>query len=387
MDRARVAVSTGFLLQGFAFASIVTQTPRQQARFGLGEGDVTVVLVLVAAIAGVGSVLAGVLATRRSSATALTTSLVGVGVGAALLGWAPSYPLLLAAFAVYGVALGGVDATMNMQGVRVQTLRGTSLMTGFHACWSIGGIAGAGYAALAARLDVSVAVNLTVVAVVVALLALASSRDLVPDAPGAQVDDLAAASTVPVPWRPVLLFGLVICLFYAADTGTGTWSSVYLEDVLDSPAGLAPLGYAAYQAGALVSRLAGDHLVRRLGATPVVAGGTLLGVVGFLAVLLAPGPVLAVAAFGLAGLGIAVIAPLGFAAVGAAVPPEAVDAAIARMNIANYVGAILGGALIGAVAEGGELRWAFVVPLVLVAPILLLARSFRAADRTAVPPA
>ncbi|WP_289016728.1 hypothetical protein [uncultured Aeromicrobium sp.] len=45
MDRTRVAVSAGFLLQGFTFAALVTQTPRLQDRFDLGEGDVTVLLV------------------------------------------------------------------------------------------------------------------------------------------------------------------------------------------------------------------------------------------------------------------------------------------------------------------------------------------------------
>jgi MFS family permease len=383
VDRARVAVSTGFFLQGFTFASIVTQTPRLQDRLDLGEGDVTVILVVVSVVAGLGSVLAGVLATRRSSATALTTSLVTIAVAATLVGWAPTYPLLLAAFVVYGIGLGGVDATMNMQGVRVQALRGTSLMTGFHACWSIGGIVGAGSAALASRLDVPLGAELTVVGLLVLAGTLAAARHLAPDAPGTQVDDLAATATVPVPWRPVLLFGLVICLFYAADTGTGTWSSVYLEQAMDASGGLVPLGYAAYQAGALVSRLGGDLVVRRVGAARVVATGTALGLAGYLAVVLAPTAQLAVVAFFVVGLGLAVVAPLGFAALGAAVPLEAADAAIARMNIANYVGAILGGGLIGAVAEAGELRLAFVVPLVLVAPILLLARSFRVADTTA----
>ncbi|WP_370208823.1 MFS transporter, partial [Aeromicrobium sp.] len=128
--------------------------------------------------------------------------------------------------------------------------------------------------------------------------------------------------------------------------------------------------------GARAARGGGHQLVRRVGAARVVAGGAALGVGGFAGVDAAPDATVAVAAFLVAGLGIAVIAPLSFAAVGAAVPPGAADAAIARMNIANYVGAILGGAVIGAVAQAGSLRLAFLVPLVLVAPILLLSRSF-----------
>ena len=77
------------------------------------------------------------------------------------------------------------------------------------------------------------------------------------------------------------------------------------------------------------------------------------------------------------GLGLAILAPLAFASVAAAVPPAARDVAIARMNIANYLGAILGGGLIGAAATAGHLRWAFVIPLVTVPVVLLTARSFR----------
>lgn len=376
-----MAVATAFALQGLTFAAVVTQTPRQQDRFGLGEGDVTLILVVVAVVAGIGSTLAGVLAARRSSAVALTASLVGIGLGATLVGLAPSFPLLVVAFACYGLALGGVDAMMNVQGVRLQARRGTSLMTGFHAWWSVGGVVGAGYAALAGRLDAPLAADLALVGLVVVGLGLGSRRHLVVDAGAASVVASDRAATRPVvPWRPVLLFGFVICLYYAADTGTATWCSVFLDDTLDASAGVVPLAYAGYQAGGLVSRLGGDLVVRRLGAAPVVAAGAATGALGYAGVLLAPTPVTAVAAFVVVGFGLAVITPLAFAALAGSVPDDAVDEAVARMNVANYVGAILGGGLIGAVAGAGALHAAFAVPLAMALAILLLARSFRPAD-------
>jgi len=62
------------------------------------------------------------------------------------------------------------------------------------------------------------------------------------------------------------------------------------------------------------------------------------------------------------------------------VGPAAVDVAIARLNIANYLGAILGGALIGAAASAHHLRWAFVIPLAIVPVVFLVAKQFRVAD-------
>lgn len=189
-----------------------------------------------------------------------------------------------------------------------------------------------------------------------------------------------SARGLDLPLRPILVFGLVILLFYAADTGILTWSSVYLEDALDSTASVAPLAYGAYQAGALISRFGGDIVVRRVGATTVVAVGTVTGIAGLAVVVSAASSVMAIVGFFVAGLGLAILAPLSFAALAGAVPPTALDVAIARMNIANYLGAILGGGLIGAAASADHLRWAFVIPLVLIPLVLLFARSFRTAD-------
>lgn len=382
--RTRVAVSAGFFLQGLVFAAIVTQVPRFQDALGFGEGLVTAILVLVAVLSGVGSVVAGMVAARRSSATALTGALVVIAVAAALIGLAPGLGVLVAAFVVYGLGLGAVDAGMNMQGVRVQAVLGRSVMGGFHGWWSVGGIVGALYASACTSLDVAPALDLAVVATVALVVTRVGAPHLLR---AREIDPGPSAAGLRLPWRPVLVFGAVILIFYAADTGTLTWSSVYLDDALDASKPVVPLGYAAYQAGALVSRFGGDLLVRRWGAARVAAAGTTVGVAGLAVVVAAPLPAVAIAGFGVTGLGLAILAPLSFAALAAAVPTPALDAAIARMNIANYVGAILGGGIIGAAASSGHLRWAFVIPLVLVPIVWLTVRSFPGRDehRPAVP--
>jgi MFS family permease len=380
LRRTRCAVAAGFFLQGLVFAAIVTQAPRIKDRFGIDDGGLTLILVLVAVLSGVGSVLAGVVAERRSSATALRIALLTIGAGALLVGVAPTSTLLVGAFVVYGLGVGAVDAGMNMQGVRVQEAYGRSIMAGFHGLWSVGGILGALYAAGVAEVDVPFAVSLATVAAVTGLVATVAAPHLV-DA--RERDAGLSAAGLDLPWRPVLVFGLVVLVFYAADTGILTWSSVYLEDALDASTSVAPLAYGAYQGGALVSRFGGDLVVRRLGAAPVVSIGTTVGLLGLLAVVAAPEPVVAIGGFFVTGLGLAILAPLSFAALAAAVPAASRDVAIARMNIANYVGAILGGGLIGTAASADHLRWAFVIPLATVPLVLLAAKAFRAAGPAA----
>lgn len=379
LGRTRLAVAAGFFLQGLVFAAILTQIPGIQDKIGLGDADVTVVSLIVAVLAGFGSVIAGIIAERRSSATAFGLALLTITLGALLIGLAPNKPTIFLAFALYGVGVGGVDAGMNMQGVRVQAAYGRSIMANFHGVWSVAGIAGALYAAAVAKLDVPLAASLGVVAVV-ALIVTLSARPHFVDAREVAVD-LSGGDRI-VPWRPILLIGLAVLVFYASDTGILAWSSKYLHDALDASKSIAPLAFAAYEAGALISRFGGDFLVRRHGAVPVVRIGTLIGIAGLLGVVAAPVPGLAIVGFFFAGLGLAILAPLAFAAIGGAVGPDGVDVAIARLNIANYLGAILGSGLIGAAATGGQLRWAFVVPLALIPLVLVVAKSFRAADST-----
>ena len=379
LGRTRLAVAAGFFLQGFVFAAILTQIPGIQDKIGLGDADVTVVSLIVAVLAGFGSVLAGIIAARRSSATAFGLALLTIALGALLIGFAPNKPTIFLAFALYGIGVGGVDAGMNMQGVRVQAAYGRSIMANFHGVWSVAGIVGALYAAAVAKLDVPLAASLGVVAVV-ALIVTFSARPHFIDAREVAVD-LSGGDRM-VPWRPILLIGLAVLVFYASDTGILAWSSKYLHDALDASKSIAPLAFAAYEAGALISRFGGDFLVRRHGAVPVVRIGTLIGIAGLLGVVAAPVSGLAIVGFFFAGLGLAILAPLAFAAIAGAVGPDGVDVAIARLNIANYLGAILGSGLIGAAATGGQLRWAFVVPLALIPFVLVVAKSFRAADST-----
>lgn len=375
LGRTRIAVASGFFLQGLVFASILTQIPGIQDKVDLSDGDVTLVSLIVAVLAGLGSVLAGLIAERHSSATAFGLALLTISLGPLLIGLAPNKATILVAFAVYGVGVGGVDAGMNMQGVRVQSAYGRSVMANFHGVWSVAGIVGALYAAGVAKLDIPLVWSLGLVALV-ALAVTVWSRPHFIDHREVAID-LGDSS---IPWRPILIIGVAILVFYAADTGILAWSSKYLHDALDASKAIAPLAFAAYETGALISRFGGDFLVRRHGAVPVVRTGTLIGIAGLLGVVVAPVPALAILGFFFTGLGLAILAPLAFAAIGGAVGPDGVDIAIARLNLANYLGAILGSGLIGAAATGGQLRWAFVIPLALIPIVLTVATAFKTAD-------
>ncbi|HST84304.1 MAG TPA: MFS transporter [Kineosporiaceae bacterium] len=408
--QARLATSAAFAAQGLMFTVLLTHLPQFTDRYGISEGTVTLVVLMVTVLAGVGSIASELLAAATSSQTALRCALLVIAGGGAAIGLAPGLPWFIAGFALYGVGVGAVDAGGNMQGVAVQHRYGRSIITSFHAVWSAAAIIGALYVAGGERLSVPLPASILPVAAVIVLIALvAGPRLLPPDSPGESLSgsttpkvsaptDMveptpAAKSAVSFMGGQMLLLGLAMICFWSVDSGVSNWSALYLRDTLDAADSTAALGYALYQAFALISRLTGDFAVRTLGAVTTVRVGAVVGTAGTLLVVLAPGPVVAIVGFGLAGLGLPVIAPLCFSAAGAAVrspgavqehrtasEDAAVDSVVARLNVFNYLGALLGAVVVGGVATAADLRVGFIVPVLLAGTVFFLAQAFAPAE-------
>jgi len=365
----RTSVLAAYAAQGFGYAVLLTNLPALKARQGLDDTAVTLVVLLVCAVAAAGSVLAGRLAAARGSRAALLTGLVVQAAALPLVAAPAPTALLLAGVASYGTGLGMVDASAGMQGVLVQRTRERPVMGGFFAASTGAAVAGALVVSAGAQRP---GATLLLAAAGALLVAALARRGLV----RGRAVPAAAAAAAALPRGAVAVFGGVVLAAFAVDSSVSTWSSVYLGDHLGAPAALAPLGYAAYQATTLVTRLATDRLVLRLGRARLVAATTGLAVVGCAAVAALPSAGTAVAGFALAGVGVGALVPLAFGAAGELDPARS-DAVVARVNLASYPGSVLGAVLVGGLAALTGLGPAFALPAALLVPVVLLAARFR----------
>jgi hypothetical protein len=329
---------------------------------------------MVVLLAGVGSVVAEVVAGRSSSAVVVRLGLVVATAGFAVLLVAPAFPVFVAGLATYGVGLGLVDASSNMQAVTVEHLYGRPILPSFHAFWTAGGI-------------VATVITLATsgVALGPSLLPLLLLPVAALAAPFATRDRLAASGEpLDVPWRRIVLLGLAMVLFYMVDTAATTWGPVYLDGTLGAPSGLTALATLPYLVATLLARGIGDGLVNRYGAVWLLRICGVVAALSLAVIVFAPTWVVAVVGFTVLGGAVATIAPLSFSAAGAIAGGEGqgresridrVDQVVARFNQFNYVGALLGAVLTGAVGSE-NLRLGFAVPMVLILGIIPLAPQF-----------
>ena len=373
--RARLATAAAFATQGFVFISLTTRLPEFTDRWGISELHLSGLLLMMVLLAGAGSVASERLAEASDSATVLRIGLGLVAVAVLLLGAAPAAAVFVAGMAVYGVGLGVIDAGSNMQAVALEHTYARPILPSFHGAWTLGGILGAVVTLTTPGLPLEATAALAVLPLVV-LLAPFVRRD---HGVAAEVDEVA------VPWRPILLVGAALVLFYMVDTAAATWGPTYLDDTFSTPDGLVALATFPYLVASGVVRLAGDHAVAAYGAVRVLRVGAVLAAASLAVVVLAPTWPVAVLGFTLLGAGTAVIAPLSFSAAARIAGEEPglspaarqvrVDAVIARFNQFNYAGALVGSVLIGVVGSG-NLRLGFAVPMVLVLGLLPLAKAF-----------
>lgn len=358
-----------FIALGLGFGAWAGSVPLVKTAFGLDALHLGGVLLAVATGSIVSmSRMGRVVAHHGARACAIAA---GAGFALAFLplllasGW--RFGAFLACAALLGAAMGAMDVAMNAMASGIERSTGRSVMSRLHAGFSLGGFGGALVASTLLARGVHLAGLYAAAAVLVALpMTLAAWRARRADAPNPA--PTPAASTPPpdrvaLPGAALGVVGALTALAMICEGAVGDWGGIFTTEALGAPPDDGPLGYAAFSATMVAMRLAGDRVRERFGATPLMAGGALVAMLGLLAVAAAPTPVWALAGFALTGIGLATLVPLAYSLAGQLGERAAGEAgaarALARAASWGYGGFLLGPPLVSAVIAATSLRGGF----------------------------
>ena len=375
---ARVAVSVVFFCNGAAFASWVSRIPTVRHALQLSDGELGAAFFAIAA----GAMFAFPLAGRGIQMLGSRDVTLAM---AALLFFTLPQPLFVGLFVsllivlfVFGAANGAMDVAMNALAVEAETAYGKPIMSSFHGLWSVGGLTGAALGSAAAHANMAASTHLLIAAVVLGT-AVAAVIPWLPRRVAAVASAVDAAHEVEpkrrfgLPDRGLIGLGCIVFCAFLVEGAMADWSAVFLHDTLGTTASRAALGYAAFSLTMTVMRLAGDHLVSRWGAVPMLRWFNLAGAAALLLALAFAHVGATMLAFAVCGLGVATVAPTVFGAAARREGPQHAGRGIAAMASFGYTGFLIGPPLIGWLAEATDLRWALgVLPLLLVTIVLLL---------------
>lgn len=378
--RARVAVAVVFCVHGAVTGSFATRVPWIQDHAGVSPGQLGVALAFPALGAAILMPLAARVSHRFGSRTALRGLLALWTLALILPSLAPNLVALCGALFVYGATAGMADVAMNALGVEVEHRLEKSIMSGLHGMWSVGALIGSGIGTVAAHLEVNAQLHHLVMAVVLTVLGAIACQYVLNLRP---TEEEEAPPRFALPPKSALLIGAVGFCAVFAEGASLDWSAVYLEDVLTTSAGVAAGATTGFALTMAIARLVGDAVVNRFGAVRTVRVSGAMATLGGVLVVLAPHPAVAMAGFGLLGLGIAVVVPLAFAAAGKAGPNP--SQAIAGVATVTYASGLVAPSIIGGIAQAGSLTLSFVVVTVLTLGLALFAPVLAPRRATSTP--
>lgn len=369
----RFAVTVMFLIHGLVFGNWIARIPDVKDALNLTDGQLGVTLLGMPIGILIGLPTVSGLIVRFGSRRMAVGTMVFFASSMAALAFMPNAIALFVALIVLGLFSSMNDVAINSQGVAVENLHGRSMMSSFHAAFSIGGVIGAVMGAFFTAIDVGTQAHLVIAAIIGILFGFAVYPKLV-EVEGERQTEQSSPFTLP----SRALWGLGIIAF-CSSVGEGAmadWSGIYMRSEVEVSDALVPFGYAAFASMMTIGRLSGDRLIERFSPRFLIMLSGILGGIGLGLMVVWPALPTTLLGFALVGIGLSYVIPLMFALAGQMpnLPPGAGIAGVATLG---YSGFLAGPPIIGIVADLTSLRGSFTLLALTIASLIIWSRAVR----------
>ena len=373
----RSATSVFFFINGFLYANWVARMPELKQFFSIDNSTLGTLLLMTSFGAISSMPLAGFLNKRWGNRSMTITSGLLFCACIPLIMMSRDLWMARLAFFSIGFASGALDVSMNGQGVRVEKLWNKSIMSSFHALFSIGMALGAAAGLVFSYAHIGIGTQLILVSAFGFVLLAISGSYLLPSEkwsaglqetkPKTKIKDLLS------------LYILIISIIaFCGMTGEGSmsdWSAIYMHTIGGKSESFSAIAFFSFSAAMTIGRLTGDYFINRAGKQKLLLINCFIAISGLSLALAIPSVFTIILGFFMIGIGLSTIVPVVYSTAGNIknVDPSA---GIATASTIGYTGFFIGPPFIGYLSDHFGLRIALCYPLFLFVVMFLLVRRF-----------
>jgi MFS family permease len=373
--RQRVAICFSFFIQGLLFATWTSRIPDIRKTFQLDDAQLGFLLLMMSLGQIVGMPFNGWLVTRFGSRRMAITAgylygvvLFSLGLVTLFYGGTTIGRNLFGGILFMGGFISALSYTaVNTQGVQLEKCYRRSIMTFFHAMWSMAGFVAVGIAMGVGFCDLSPAYHFMGIGLLTSIVLTFSGGALCPDET-LPLDGSIGKKVPSAAWRftPVmLLLGVTVLGCMLCEGAIYDWNGIWMRDVVQCIKTQEKTAYMAFLGAMVLTRFITDACVERFGVKQVLLVSSLLLSCGF--VIMIGGAQLkivslpfvsAVVGCAAIGVGASTMTPLCCAIAGKlkSISP---GVAIAEISTIGAMGFLVAPPLIGAVSKVLNLQVAF----------------------------
>lgn len=360
VKRIRRANAVYFFISGFGYSSWTSRIPGIKESLKLNDAHFGTLLFMMP----VGLILTmpftGKLLDHYKSKRIMLIGTIMYNIVLACLGFSAYIWVLGSLLFFFGSSRNLMNLSINAQAIGVQALYKRSIMSSFHAVWSLAGFAGAAIGYFMVTLNILPAWHLLGVSLILTTLSFFYYGDSLDQQP----DHNHKRSIFSLPSKGMLIFSLICFTSMACENTMYDWSGIFVRQVLHGSKAVATIAFAVYMLAMTAGRLIGDRMADRFGIKRVLATSGILICTGFSITVLSTFLPLTFLGYVLTGFGVSCVVPFVFSLAGK-IPMSNPGAALASVSSLGYLGFLLVPPLIGYVAQATSLRFSFAIMAVL----------------------
>jgi len=278
---------------------------------------------------------------------------------------------------MFGMCFGLFEICINLQASKIEKREQKSMMSGFHAFWSLGVLVGSFITSIFLQLEISILINTLIYVIIMLPINLYFSFKLEEDEKSFPTDK----KNIFFVW-PVLIFLLAIIAMANALTegSVDSWGALYMTDyiqVIGFKVGIATISFNIFM---VIGRLTGDRIRDKIGVYKLLIALLLLTILSLIILINFNSIISSIIGFAILGIGGSSIIPIAYSLAGKI---KGIDSGvgITIVSVAVYGTFIGAPASLGVVANVYGVNNVFtptlLIFIVLLLPIIIFKREFK----------
>jgi len=351
----RLATTIFFFISGFGYSSWASRIPAIKEQLHLSEAEFGAVLFAFPIGLMLTMPFTGRILNLFSSRYCMLLGAVLFNIVLALPGFAAFVWQLVLILLIFGGSRNILNLSMNAQALEVQRLYPKSIMTTFHAVWSLAGFAGAGlgYVMVTQHIDPSfhlLGISVAMLAVTACFYPLTIENE-----PSGEQKKFFS-----MPDKNLLKFSIICFVSMACENTMYDWSGIYFQNVLHASPKITTAAFVFFMTAVTLGRFLGDYVVMRFGIKNILFYSAVLISVGFLLCFVLPFIFSTMIGFVLIGIGVSCTVPLVFSIAGKSKSLSS-GSALTSISTIGYLGFLVVPPMVGFISELLSMKWAFLI--------------------------
>lgn len=388
---ARLATFSGFMLIGAMIYVWSTGVSAYRQFLGLNgaEGDASfgVIALGIGIGSAIGALMIGRFIDLLGSKRVVGYTLILYPISIIAMGYISEYWFAFSAGVIMGVLRGATDSALNAHGVQVERFYKRPIMSGFHACYPLGGFVFGMLGSYFAGMNTSSpTMAFTILGGVLFILSIIMYRyfldkhEVVEENWEEQnkTNTQTDSGTYSKGYIILLMvgFGVLLLASMFGENAVGDWGQEYMHRTLGTTTAVAGMAISFFSGAQFLGRLFGDRLTEYFGAPKIVFYSGILAILGLLLQTFGGTVQLVFIGYALFGLGLSCLAPIMLSSAGRKDPKNA-GRNISIVNGIGYSGMLLAPAILSTIVSKFGIEKLLYFPIflmvifVIITPIIM----------------